>query len=115
LFSNASFYFYSRYIFEGIETGVATLNEDATVSETEVITTPQEYKENLQRYEQEFILAIQREEPLSDNTRNSLRDWQQVLRLTDEDIESIEARITQQTQAHFSQQSIIICACWLSS
>lgn len=110
-----SFYFYNRYIFEGIETGVATLNEDAAVIETGVIKTQQEYKENLQRYEQELVSAIQREHPISDDTRNSLKHWQQVLRLTDEDIESIEARIAQQTKGHDSNQSIIICACWLSS
>lgn len=68
---------YTRYLIEGIETGAAAPNE----------------------YEQVLFQAIQREYPISDNTRNRLKRLQQVLRLTAQDIEPIEARLQGQTKA----------------
>lgn len=68
---------YTRYLIEGIETGAAAPNE----------------------YEQALIQAIQREYPISDNTRNNLKRLQQVLRLTEQDIELIEARSQGQIKA----------------
>jgi len=80
---------------------------------TRVFKADQEYKKKLQQYEQVLVEAIQRETFISNKTRNSLERWQQFLRLTDEDIEPIEASIAQQTKRHCYNQSIMICACWL--
>ena len=76
---------YTHYLVEGIETGAAALNEDAAVMESGVTKTYR--NERLQIYEQALVEAIESEYPLSDNTRNSLKRLQQILRLTDEDIE----------------------------
>lgn len=104
---------YTPYLLEGIEMGVADLNnQDAAAIETRMKKPYQEYQEKLQRYEQALVEATQRQYPISDRTRNMLKLWQQVLQLKDEDIEPIEARIAQQTKGHCSNQSIIICACW---
>lgn len=104
--------FYKRYIIEGIETDAANLNKDAVANITRVKNPYQDYKEKLQLYEQALIEAIQHQYPPRDRTRNTLKRLQQVLGLTDKDIESIEARIAQQKKEHSSNQSIIICACW---
>jgi hypothetical protein len=48
--------------------------------------------ENLQKYEEELIEALQEESPLSEDTRKDLKYYQQSLGLRDEDIQPIEAR-----------------------
>jgi phosphate transport system substrate-binding protein len=83
---------YTRYLVKAAETGTVALNEDVNAIKARVIQPYRGYKENLQRYEQAFVSAIQREYQLTEDTRNSLKRLQQVLQLRNEDIEQIEAR-----------------------
>ncbi|NMG21246.1 caspase family protein [Brasilonema bromeliae] len=78
--------------------------DDAALIETEVLKPYREYKEKLQRYESVLSEAIQRENPLSDNSRHDLKRLQQVLGLRKEDVEPIEERIFDNTTA---EQTII--------
>ncbi|NEO29610.1 MAG: hypothetical protein F6K36_04000 [Symploca sp. SIO3C6] len=64
---------------------------DFDAIEVEVLRPYREYKKNLQRYEQVLFETIQREDPLSDDTREELKHFQQILGLRDEDVELIEA------------------------
>ena len=73
--------------------------DDATAIEKDVLNPYQLYQAKLQRYEQVFIEAIQGEQSLSEDTQNELRRLQQVLKLRDEDVEQIEAKITAQNKA----------------
>jgi tetratricopeptide (TPR) repeat protein len=73
--------------------------DDATAIEKDVLNPHQLYQAKLQRYEQVFIEAIQGEQSLSEDTQNELRRLQQVLKLRDEDVEQIEAKITAQNKA----------------
>ncbi|HEY9667565.1 MAG TPA: SH3 domain-containing protein, partial [Coleofasciculaceae cyanobacterium] len=68
--------------------------EEADAIEEEVLRPQREYQQNLERYEQYFVAAITREHPLSEFTRNELKQLQQVCELTNEDVASIEARWT---------------------
>lgn len=73
---------YTCYIIEGFETALAALNE----------------------YEQALDQAMQLEYPISNTTRNRLQRLQQVLRLTEQDIKQIEARLQGQAKAVQSQK-----------
>ncbi|NEQ26744.1 MAG: Clp protease [Microcoleus sp. SIO2G3] len=68
-------------------------SEEASIIEAEVLKPYREYKKKLHEYEQALIEAIQHENPLSDYTRNELRDLQQVLSLRNEDVAPIEMRL----------------------
>lgn len=67
--------------------------EEASAIEAEVLIPAEEYERKLQVYKQEFADAVQRENPLSDETRGDLKRLQQSLLLTDEDVKPIEERI----------------------
>ena len=73
---------YTCYIIEGFETAAAALNE----------------------YEQALVQAMHLEYPISNTTRNRLQRLQQVLRITEQDIKQIEARLQGQTKAVQSQK-----------
>ena len=53
----------------------------------------EEYNNKLKQYEQEFLKAVEREYPLSNNTRHQINIRQQSLGLRDEDIKQIEQPI----------------------
>lgn len=80
---------------EGIQTGAAEL-ENAAANETGIIKSYR--NERLQMYEQALVKAIEFPYHINDKTRNFLKRLQQLLRLADEDIEPIEARILGQTK-----------------
>lgn len=67
--------------------------EDARQIEAEVLEPARQYKRSLQAYEQQLQKALQRENPLSQYTRNDLKFLQKVLGLRDEDISPIESRL----------------------
>jgi uncharacterized caspase-like protein len=71
-------------------------SEESSAIEDEVLKPYREYKQNLQQYEQEFVGAIQREYPLTPETRSDLKYLQQVLGLRDEDILPSEQKLIQQ-------------------
>jgi uncharacterized caspase-like protein len=56
----------------------------------------EEYQQKLQRYEQEFLRAVEAEYPLSTYSRNGLNDFQKSLGLKFEDVEQIERPILAQ-------------------
>lgn len=87
-----NFSIYTRYLVEGIESGAVDLNQDTATITAKVIKSYQGYTKKLQQYEKGVVSAIQREHPLTDSTRNSLKLLQQNLKLRSEDIESAEAR-----------------------
>ena len=61
-------------------------------------------REARQRYEQEFIIAINAGYPLEDGVRNGLRNFQQSLKLSDEDIEQIEQPLIAPKEAEYQQK-----------
>ncbi|HAA33397.1 MAG TPA: Clp protease [Cyanobacteria bacterium UBA8553] len=82
-----------RRILNARRDSLGLLAEEAATIEAEVLKPYREYKKKLHEYEQALVEAIQHEYPLSDYTRDELRDLQQVLSLRDEDIAPIEMRI----------------------
>ena len=59
----------------------------------------QEYEKKLERYQQEFLKAVQGSYPLAQYVRNGLKTFQQSLGLSDEDVERIEKPIVDQKEA----------------
>ena len=71
------------------------LNEaDVKAIEAPILAQIETYQANLRRYEQEFADATEQEYPLNQAKRSELRQRQQALVLSDEDIAPIENRIT---------------------
>ncbi|WP_293129037.1 Hsp70 family protein [Microcoleus sp. bin38.metabat.b11b12b14.051] len=64
-----------------------------------------EYKKKLLRYEQEFSKAIQVEYPLSEHFRETLRKFQQILGLTQEQISRVEKPFLMQKETEYQQQA----------
>ncbi|MBW4627735.1 MAG: tetratricopeptide repeat protein [Brasilonema octagenarum HA4186-MV1] len=65
-----------------------------TIQKVEV--SLEEYQQKLRRYEQELIKVLQWEYPLSDHSREGLKNYQQMLKLRDEDVTLIEEQVTAQ-------------------
>jgi hypothetical protein len=61
--------------------------------EAEVLAPYEEHKANLKEYKEVLIEAVEQEYPLSEITREELKNFQQVLGLTDEDVARIELPI----------------------
>lgn len=55
-------------------------------------------QDNLSRYEQAYLAALQRQNPLNDQDRQLLHSLKQVLQLKDEDIESMGQRLNAQPE-----------------
>ena len=94
---------YTNYLIEDIETDAVGVNEDSATTEAEVIQTYPGNKEKLQQYEQALVEAIEREYPISDNTRKQLKHLQQVLQLSDEDTNLIEVCLTMEENIELIQ------------
>ena len=63
-----------------------------------------DYQQKLARYEQEFRRAIDAEYPLNEYVLKGLQDFQQSLRLKDEDVERVENPIRVQSEAEHRQR-----------
>jgi hypothetical protein len=72
--------------------------------EAEVLAPYEEHKANLKEYEEVLIEEFERESPLSEVTREELKNFQQVLGLTDEDVARIEASILSEKEAEYLKQ-----------
>ncbi|MEH2247992.1 caspase, EACC1-associated type [Nostoc sp.] len=83
-----------RRILDALRLNLKLLPEETATIEAEVLKPYREYQQKLQQYEQALVDAIGREQTLSDYTRNDLRRYQEILGLRDEDIVSIETRIS---------------------
>ncbi len=75
-------------------------DRDIAAIESQITAEVEAYHQKLQDYERLFFTATQREYPLSEATRNDLRQQQQRLRLTDVDVAPIEAQITTQIESY---------------
>ncbi|HEY9657400.1 MAG TPA: caspase family protein, partial [Allocoleopsis sp.] len=82
-----------------VELGLTKPEADAI--EAEVLQPYREYEHNLQEYQQALVEAIEQEEVLSPETREDLKRFQQLLKLRDEDIAPLEAKLLapQQTES----------------
>jgi hypothetical protein len=81
------------------------LSPGATKSiEAEVLAPYEEHKANLKEYEEVLIEALEQEYSLSEITREELKDFQQVLGLTDEDVAPIEASILSEKEPEYLEQ-----------
>ncbi|MCY7286500.1 MAG: GUN4 domain-containing protein [Cyanobacteria bacterium CAN_BIN43] len=65
-----------------------------------------EHQERLDRYGQDFLRVLRQESPPGQEMRHGLRQLQQFLTLTDDDVEAIEAKVDQdfQAQSHAYQE-----------
>ncbi|BBD67563.1 hypothetical protein NIES4072_51390 [Nostoc commune NIES-4072] len=91
-----------RKILDALRHNLGLLPEEVAAIETEVLKPYREYQQNLQEYEQALIDAVEHEQDLTDYTRQELRRYQEILKLRNEDVASIETRVTQQrTTAQF--------------
>ena len=77
--------------------------EGREASETE-IQREKEHQQNLGQYRQSFFQAVEQEFPLSEGSRRQLRNLQQSLQLTDEEISQIEQPIFDQKEAEYQKQ-----------
>ena len=68
-------------------------SEEADAIEAEVLQPYREHQHKLKEYEDTLTEALQEENPLSERTRNDLRDYQKHLGLTDKDVKEIEQRL----------------------
>jgi Caspase domain len=73
------------------ELGLAETEAAAVINE--VLRPYQELQQKIQAYDQCFREALNEEDPLSEFTRNDLKDYQQILKLTDENVAAIESRV----------------------
>lgn len=78
-------------------------NRDAAFVEVaqgiiEKVEELKQYQQKLQEYEQHFVEAIQREEPLSEYAREGLNEFKYTWNIKDKDIVRIEALVTQKQQ-----------------
>ncbi|MBD2528352.1 caspase family protein [Nostoc flagelliforme FACHB-838] len=89
------------------------LPEEATIIETEVLKPYEEYQKRLRRYEQVLIAEIKKKYPLSDETRNELKSFQEALGLRNQDLEPILVRVAPKEVKKFvSNQSYIRNSKW---
>jgi ABC-type microcin C transport system duplicated ATPase subunit YejF len=68
--------------------------EDVRAIEGQIIAEINAHQTNLQRYEQEFINATRQQYPLNRASLHELQRRQQALNLVDEDVNSIQNRVT---------------------
>ncbi|MEA5605413.1 caspase, EACC1-associated type [Nostoc sp. UHCC 0252] len=75
-------------------------NVDISAIESQITAEVEAYHQKLQDYQRLFFTATQQEYPLSEATRNDLRQQQQRLGLADVDVAPIEAQITTQIESY---------------
>ncbi|WP_375506991.1 SUMF1/EgtB/PvdO family nonheme iron enzyme [uncultured Nostoc sp.] len=75
-------------------------NGDIAAIESQITAEVEAYHQKLRDYQRLFFTATQQEYPLSEATRNNLRQQQQHLGLTDVDVAPIEAQITTQIESY---------------
>uniref|UniRef100_UPI0039C64D2D tetratricopeptide repeat protein n=1 Tax=Anabaena sp. CCY 9402-a TaxID=3103867 RepID=UPI0039C64D2D len=66
------------------------------VSFQDVDVSLKNYQQKLRQYEQELIKVLQWEYPLSEHSREGLKNYQQMLKLRDEDVTLLEEKVTAQ-------------------
>ena len=69
------------------------IDDDVTAIESPIKAAIEQHLQKLQQYEEAFLEAIEDEFPLEEETRQDLKQLQQILEISNEDIEKIEAQI----------------------
>ncbi|AFY46929.1 hypothetical protein Nos7524_1035 [Nostoc sp. PCC 7524] len=90
----------TRYRLQQMQQQWQLTNDDLTKIDRRVAAAIEVYRQNLRQYEQIFTTSTQQEYPLSTAKRNELRQQQQNLGLTTEDIAAIETRIIADIEAY---------------
>ncbi|GAX38212.1 caspase, EACC1-associated type [Nodularia sp. NIES-3585] len=88
-----------RAVLEELKNELKLTNEEANKIETQVLAPMEIYKDKLHKYEEALRKEIEACFPLSDKIRSDLHRLQQVLGLTDEACDQIEARIIVEKKA----------------
>ncbi len=94
--------FVGRKILDAQRIQLGLSEDEARAIEDEILAVArQEFREKLQRYEQDFTEALQQEVPLSEADIDSLRqNLKQILGLRNEDIQPIEAQVRARIEAY---------------
>jgi hypothetical protein len=79
-------------------------SEEADTIEAEVLQPYREHQHKLKEYEDTLAEALQEENPLSDRTREHLKDYQKHLGLSDEDVKEIEQQLPVDKHADYQKQ-----------
>ena len=82
-----------RDVLDELKLNLGLTSEETEAIEDQVLEPHREYQRKWKRYKERFTIEIQRQYPISDNTRADLKRLQQVLGLRDEDIALIEPPI----------------------
>ena len=85
-----------RTILDRLQTQLGLSLEVTREIEAEVLRPYQERLENLQRYQQTFLEAVQHDYPLSSYVQSELEDLREILGLRKEDVDSIEQEVIAQ-------------------
>ncbi|HAG85055.1 MAG TPA: hypothetical protein DCL61_28870 [Cyanobacteria bacterium UBA12227] len=89
-----------RHDLQNLQQLLGLRNEDTIPIEVQVTARFKTYQQNLQTYQQALTTALRQEFPLSTASRERLRQTQQQLKLTNEDIAAIESQITVEVEAY---------------
>ncbi|OCQ97838.1 serine/threonine protein kinase [Oscillatoriales cyanobacterium USR001] len=82
-----------RKILTALRNSLELSPEEADAIEDEVLNPYRKFKEKAEQYEQALVESMQQEYPFAKDTRDELKRLQQILGLTDQDIELIESRV----------------------
>ncbi|MEH1837629.1 MAG: SUMF1/EgtB/PvdO family nonheme iron enzyme [Nostoc sp.] len=89
-----------RHELQNLQQILGLWNQDTMPIEAQVTAQFKTHQQNLQIYQQEFTTALRQEFPLSEASRDRLRQTQQQLELADKDIAVIESQITAEVEAY---------------
>jgi hypothetical protein len=89
----------ARRILNSLRSQLNLADDIALAIEAEVQQPYREYQHKLKDYEETLVEAVEAEAKLSETTLNDLRDYQQHLKLRDEDVAPIEKRIIGEQKA----------------
>ncbi|MDF5740149.1 MULTISPECIES: hypothetical protein [unclassified Nostoc] len=78
-------------------------DENISPTEARIIAEIEAYLQKLQQYEQALIQTIQHEYPFSEEIREELKRYQQVLELGNEEVVRIEEKVVKQKQTNKTQ------------
>jgi len=88
------FSFFARRLLDLLRDDLNLSVDETILIEDEVLRPYKDYERKLVEYEQGLFDAVQIEYPFSESTQKDLKDYQQYLGLRDEDISSIEKRVS---------------------
>lgn len=82
-----------RRILDELRKSLELSQKETDIIENEILNPYRTYRDKGERYEQTLVAAVQEEYPFNQETRQELQRLQQILGLTQEDIELIENRV----------------------